>query len=492
MAADANDIRVDEDRRRFFQAIGLESTSCRIRTLDRQASCLRANLRGRPPAWSGGHSRTPATLALPAAVPAALGNASGQAPGGGGVGTGGVSPGVANIRGSADRRPSTGPGPHDVPFDTELPAPSRPDGSPAAGDPRRGKSSREAAALVVAPDAPQPEEMEACRRELRERVRKFREEVVEDWRQHEVTLRPVEESALHAASPRRRTHHRVVVQRDEREIQGMPKICVNDGLKRALGKMRENLFQRRLNMAIFEKTINDWSQPQLRSELRRTGRLHSASQVKAASANIGGTQGASERVEASASSASGAGGAGAQGGHTEIAEEEEEEAAATDAALAASGHGGHGGAEDRHGQAGAKEGETKSERRGGRTAQRRTRLLEDLHAQALLVCTLHKLDGDWANRSKLWGDKSNWRGREVWITRQGALCYFSQKEQRAIACFGSKAVRTMAVQRLPQGATCFPFAISVGPKAKGVQPKVFACEDGRAIEAFLSTACGEV
>merc|ERR1711879_449813 len=46
-------------------------------------------------------------------------------------------------------------------------------------------------------------------------------------------------------------------------------LCINADLKRCLGKMRENLFQRRLNLAIYEKTINEWSLPQLRQELWR-------------------------------------------------------------------------------------------------------------------------------------------------------------------------------------------------------------------------------
>merc|ERR1712003_316732 len=72
----------------------------------------------------------------------------------------------------------------------------------------------------------------------------------------------------------RRPHQKVVVGKDVKEIESMPshKLCINDGLKRSLGKMRDNLFQRRLNLAIYEKTINEWSLPQLCAEARRKRR----------------------------------------------------------------------------------------------------------------------------------------------------------------------------------------------------------------------------
>lgn len=124
---------------------------------------------------------------------------------------------------------------------------------------------------------PLQKELEEARRELQSRVRKFREELVEDMRAHEVSLltRPtsaeMEDPKMRSFKHLRRPHHRVVVGRDEKEIKWMPnhKLCINEDLKKSLKKMRENLFQRRLNLAIYEKTVGDWSLPQLRHEVRR-------------------------------------------------------------------------------------------------------------------------------------------------------------------------------------------------------------------------------
>jgi len=141
-------------------------------------------------------------------------------------------------------------------------------------------SPRGVATLDEERDMQMKAELEEARRELRVRVQKFREELVEDMRPHEVSLlqRPttmeLEDPRLAHLRNLRRPHHKVVVGADEKEIKGMPdhKLCINDDLKRSLTKMRENLFQRRLNLAIYEKTTGDWALPQLRREVRKRNR----------------------------------------------------------------------------------------------------------------------------------------------------------------------------------------------------------------------------
>mmetsp|Transcript_64086 Transcript_64086/g.139406 ORF Transcript_64086/g.139406 Transcript_64086/m.139406 type:complete len:219 (-) Transcript_64086:65-721(-) len=184
--SDTNDARNDEDRRRYFRDIGLESTQGRIRMLERRAAALRTGPRG--------------------------------------------------VRGGS-----------------------------ASSSPRMDR---------IIPGGSLREELELLRREQAERVRKFREDLVDEWRQHEVSLidRPtsaeLEDPELKHLTSIRRPHRCVVVGRDEREIKGMPKqkLCVSEGLKRSLGKMRENLFQRRLNLAIYEKKASEWALPQLRGK----------------------------------------------------------------------------------------------------------------------------------------------------------------------------------------------------------------------------------
>lgn len=65
--------------------------------------------------------------------------------------------------------------------------------------------------------------------------------------------------------------HRAIIDRDKREIRKMPanKLCISDGLKSSLLKMRKNLVQRRMNLTIYQKTTQEWSLPALRAEVRR-------------------------------------------------------------------------------------------------------------------------------------------------------------------------------------------------------------------------------
>lgn len=134
-------------------------------------------------------------------------------------------------------------------------------------------------------------EMEVVKDVQRSRVQKYREELVEDMRQHEVYLleRPttaeLEDKKLQHIQSLRRRHHKVVVGADEKEIRNMPnhKLCIAEDLKRSLSKMRENLFQRKLNLAIYEKTVGDWAYPQIYAEVRRKNRQTAASQGNTAS-----------------------------------------------------------------------------------------------------------------------------------------------------------------------------------------------------------------
>merc|ERR1712187_54635 len=169
---------------------------------------------------------------------------------------------------------------------------------PAAAAARSASRRRKAAAsAVVSAHEQMKDEMESARREQQERIKKFRDEFLEhEWRQQwEVSLlqRPTsaeqEDPTLKHFSKCRRPHQKVVVGKDLKEIEAMPshKLCINDSLKRSLGKMRDNLFQRRLNLAIYEKTINEWSLPQLVKETRRKRRGATVQQGAHRSTSLG-------------------------------------------------------------------------------------------------------------------------------------------------------------------------------------------------------------
>lgn len=149
-------------------------------------------------------------------------------------------------------------------------------------------------------EAKMKEELDEAKRELAVRTQKFRDELVEDMRAHEVSLlaRPttaeLEDKKMANLQSLRRRHHKVVVGADDKEIRKMPnhKLCISDDLKRSLSKMRENLFQRRLNLAIYEKTVGDWAMPQLRVEVRRRKRAEAKNQSQGGTASLGGSHAA--------------------------------------------------------------------------------------------------------------------------------------------------------------------------------------------------------
>eukprot|EP00927_Polykrikos_kofoidii_P079849 TRINITY_DN76683_c0_g1_i1.p1 TRINITY_DN76683_c0_g1~~TRINITY_DN76683_c0_g1_i1.p1 ORF type:complete len:371 (-),score=35.15 TRINITY_DN76683_c0_g1_i1:213-1226(-) len=264
---DTNDVRMDEIRndmrRQYFREIGLEATEGRIVTLRRRADAIRCNSkrpsgRGHSPrehSYENGEKLTGGVNA------GAAGGGTAAASTAAAMGARQASPCVSETNAAAHG--------HGVSAEDHLRGGAVAPGSGGSIQRSLAGRSRRAAIMDATSAACEQgasncrqafrDEMEAAKRELQARVRKFREDLVDEWREHEVTL-----------SAKRR----VVVGRDEREIASMPKhpLCINDGLKRSLGKMRENLFQRRLNLAVHEKTTNDWSLPQLRAEIHRRKR----------------------------------------------------------------------------------------------------------------------------------------------------------------------------------------------------------------------------
>jgi hypothetical protein len=141
-------------------------------------------------------------------------------------------------------------------------------------------------------------EMEEVRKVQVERKSKFREELIDDLnRNHEVKVVPrptaqemsdekrsgnypvdryhvAEYAVMRRLQTFRRSRQKVVIGSDQADVEAMPnhKLCIGEGLKQRLCKMRENLFQRRLNLAAFEKGVTDWSESDLRAEVRKRRR----------------------------------------------------------------------------------------------------------------------------------------------------------------------------------------------------------------------------
>lgn len=262
----------DEATRRFFQDIGMSSAQRRMQTLDQQADKMRFRSRRQgssgmpslmqPKRVTGFHavvSATPrhSTDAMGSVLPFAAEDSLQQ-----------LSEQSAMPKGS--RGPMS-----PIPLSSSG---GRGNDTSSPGSPRQNKWHLDERQVHMR------DELNQARHELKARVQKYREELVEDMRPHEVCLlsRPTsaelqDKKTAHVQTLRRR-HHKVVVKADEKEIRKMPnhKLCISDELKRSLSKMRENLFQRRLNLAIYEKTVGDWAMPQLRAEVRRQGRKSAA------------------------------------------------------------------------------------------------------------------------------------------------------------------------------------------------------------------------
>jgi len=267
------DDHYDEATRRFFRDIGLSSAQRRMQNLDQQAAKMRFRSRRQ------GSSAMP-SLTQPKRIASSFG--ANATPRHSIDAMGSVLPVAAE---DGLQQPAEQPAmPKGSRLDPVSPIPLSSSGGRANDIQSSSGSPCQKKWLLDERQARMRDELDEARHELKARVQKYREELVEDMRPHEVSLllRPTtaeleDKKTTHLQSLRRR-HHKVVVGADEKEIRKMPnhKLCISDDLKRSLSKMRENLFQRRLNLAIYEKTVGDWAMPQLRAEVRRRGRKEAA------------------------------------------------------------------------------------------------------------------------------------------------------------------------------------------------------------------------
>merc|ERR1719262_356631 len=93
----------------------------------------------------------------------------------------------------------------------------------------------------------QEHDKEEAKKELRRRIRREREQLTDEWREHQ--------------------------ERDEKDIRRITEDCISKSVKRSLKKMRQNLFQRRMNLAIHERLTNEWTLPKIQGEVQKDRRL---------------------------------------------------------------------------------------------------------------------------------------------------------------------------------------------------------------------------
>lgn len=86
------------------------------------------------------------------------------------------------------------------------------------------------------------QDKEEAKKELRRRVRREREQLNDEWKEHQ--------------------------DRDEKDIKRLTEDCISKSVKRSLKKMRQNLFQRRINLAIHDRLTNEWTLPKIQGEVR--------------------------------------------------------------------------------------------------------------------------------------------------------------------------------------------------------------------------------
>merc|ERR1740120_5160 len=79
------------------------------------------------------------------------------------------------------------------------------------------------------------------------------------------------------------------------------------------------------------------------------------------------------------------------------------------------------------------------------------------------------------NRSK----EEDWCLRDMWIAKNGSLCYFSPKEDRDLVYYTAKDVATAKVEQIPeaqQGCKAYGFTVQLQGQDVEFEPGNFAAE----------------
>jgi len=77
-------------------------------------------------------------------------------------------------------------------------------------------------------------------------------------------------------------------------------------------------------------------------------------------------------------------------------------------------------------------------------------------------------------------DEKAWLKREMWIAKNGSLCYFSKKENRSLQYFKPDDVRVVTMEKVPENESCKKntFILQL-PPVDGLEyaPAMFASEN---------------
>jgi serine/threonine protein kinase len=99
-------------------------------------------------------------------------------------------------------------------------------------------------------------------------------------------------------------------------------------------------------------------------------------------------------------------------------------------------------------------------------------------------------------KANLWklkaeGDKTqkdNWFDREMWISKNGSLVYYSKKEERDLVYYTAADLLRATYTKLEKGESCMPFAFTVAlPKSGEIEfePGVFAADTNELRDTWL-------
>ena len=84
--------------------------------------------------------------------------------------------------------------------------------------------------------------------------------------------------------------------------------------------------------------------------------------------------------------------------------------------------------------------------------------------------------------------EENWTFRNMWLAKNGALCYFSKKENRELMYYRPKDIRDVKCRRLGDEESCRPFSFEMQLKSEDgldYAPGVFAAESEEVMEILL-------
>jgi len=110
-----------------------------------------------------------------------------------------------------------------------------------------------------------------------------------------------------------------------------------------------------------------------------------------------------------------------------------------------------------------------------------------MEENALRVFHLWMLDEDAFDEPS---KREHWLQLRFWIDSRGVLNYWSVSEERVVSTFDILSISRLLMQRLPEDATCFPYACSIAfqpsvDSLEDINPTFLAADDDAALKDLL-------